>query len=91
MESKHILEEICDLNPDTIAKDSNGLTPLMFAAKGKKEDVIQVLAQGKKINLDEEDNNKMTILMLMLKEGDIKNARKLINRGANINYVNSNG
>jgi ankyrin repeat protein len=40
MESKHILEEICDLNPDTIAKDSNGLTPLMFAAKGKKEDVI---------------------------------------------------
>ena len=91
MKAKDILEQICDLNPEVNAKDSRGLTPLMFAAKNKHEEVVQILANGKSINLDEEDTNKMTILMHFLLEGNVKNARKLINRGANINYVNSNG
>lgn len=72
------------------AKDSSGLTPLMYAAKKKKLEVVDKLTLRNN-NLNEEDSNRNTILIQRLIEDDVKMARKLIVRGADINYVNSNG
>jgi ankyrin repeat protein len=85
-----ILSDIYDFNPDINAKDSQGLTPLMFAAKKQKAKVVDMLTLRSK-NLDEEDSNQTTILMQFLLEGDLKNARKLVNRGADLNYQNGLG
>ena len=85
-----ILSDIYDFNPDINAKDSQGLTPLMFAAKKQKAKVVDMLTLRSK-NLDEEDSNQTTILMQFLLEGDLKNARKLVNRGADLNYQNGQG
>lgn len=42
-------------------------------------------------DLNEEDTTNTTILMQFLVEGNIKSARKLVNRGADINYINALG
>jgi hypothetical protein len=62
----------------------------MFAAKKQKAKVVDMLTLRSK-NLDEEDSNQTTILMQFLLEGDLKNARKLVNRGADLNYQNGLG
>lgn len=71
-------------------KNSDGLTPLMFAAKHGYKQIVNYLTQRTN-DLDEEDANSLTILMHTLIEKDFKMARILLNRGADIDYVNRNG
>lgn len=57
----------------------------MYAAKRQKDKVVDMLTLRTN-NLDEEDSNHTTILMQFLLEKDFKTARKLVNRGADLNY-----
>ena len=65
----------------------------MFAAKNNKTSIVNFLTQ-RKIDLNEEDKYGMTILVHCLRKGgpeDIKMARKLVARGADVNWVDQNG
>jgi len=72
-------------------KDSSGLTPLMYAVKNKHPQSVNFLTGHKSNYLNEEDNSALTILMHTMFENNQQMARKLLKRGADINYVNSNG
>ena len=89
-----LLEIMYDYSePDINPKNSQGLTPLMYAAKHNKTYIVNFLTQ-RKIDLNEEDKNGMTILVLCLNKGgkdDIKMARKLVARGADVNWIDKNG
>lgn len=54
-----------DFNKDINAKDSQGLTPLMYASRRNKEKVVDMLTL-RSDNLNEEDSNYQTILMQRL-------------------------
>ena len=78
---------------DSNPKNSQGLTPLMYAAKNNKTLIVNFLTQ-RKIDLNEEDKHGMTILVHCLRKGrkeDIKMARKLVARGADVNWIDKNG
>lgn len=71
-------------------KDSEGRTPLMYASSKGYNEIVNYLTLRTK-DLNEEDNNSLTILMHYLFKNEFKMASKLIVRGANVNYVNRNG
>lgn len=78
---------------DSNPKNSQGLTPLMYAAKNNNTAIVNFLTQ-RKIDLNEEDKHGMTILVHCLRKGgkeDIKMARKLVARGADVNWIDQNG
>ena len=85
-----LLEVLCDHGANLTVKDGEGRTPLMYASsKGYNEIVTYLTVRTKDLN--EEDNNSLTVLMHYLFKNDFKMASKLIVRGANVNYVNRNG
>ena len=59
-------------------KNSQGLTPLMFAAKNNYSESLKALAAENKSSINEEDKNCMTILQHILNNDDFKMANKLI-------------
>lgn len=63
----------------------------MYASYKGYNKIVNYLSIRIKHQLDQEDSNKMTILMHYLLKGDIDMAKKIASRGADINYVNSNG
>ena len=78
---------------DSNPKNSQGLTPLMYAAKNNNTAIVNFLTQ-RKIDLNEEDKHGMTILVHCLRKGgkeDIKMARKLVARGADVDWIDQNG
>jgi len=78
---------------DSNPKNSQGLTPLMYAAKNNNAAIVNFLTQ-RKIDLNEEDKHGMTILVHCLRKGskeDSKMARKLVARGADVNWIDKNG
>lgn len=89
-----LLEMMYDYNDgETNPKNSQGLTPLMYAAKNSKDAIVNFMTQ-RKIDLNEEDKNGMTILVHCLRKGgkeDMKMARKLVARGADVNWIDKNG
>ena len=89
-ENTELLEMMFDYESQMAVKNSDGLTPLMYAAKHGYNQIVNFLTQRTN-DLNEEDANSLTILMHRLIERDFKMARKLMNRGADINYVNRNG
>jgi ankyrin repeat protein len=93
LEELEILSDMFDFiqNSETREiKNSQHLTPLMYAAKKNKNKVVEMLSLRSK-DLDEEDSTHTTILTQFLLEGNFKSARKLVNRGANLNHANSLG
>jgi len=89
-QNTELLEMIFDYESQMNVKNSDGLTPLMFAAKHGYNQIVNFLTQRTN-DLNEEDANSLTILMHRLIEKDFKMARKLMNRGADIDYINRNG
>ena len=73
-------------------KNSQGLTPVMFAAKNNYQDSLNVLVLLNADSINEEDKNCMTILMhVMLAETfNHKLAKRLIKRGADVNHKDKN-
>lgn len=62
----------------------------MYAANKGYNEIVNYLTLRTK-DLNEEDNDSLTLLMIYLFKKDLKMASKLITRGANVNYVNRNG
>lgn len=62
----------------------------MYAADKGYNEIVNYLTLRTK-DLNEEDNDSLTLLMIYLFKGDVKMASKLIVRGASVNYVNRNG
>lgn len=70
-------------------KTSQGLTPVMFAAKNMYNESLNQLVLHNSSNVNEEDKNCMTILMhvLMGEQIDFKLAKRLIRKGADVNHI----
>ena len=95
-EQKETLTSIYDqLEPEEAMriKNSQGLTPVMFAAKNNYLEALNVLVLLDNTNINEEDKNAMTILMHVLLANDFKPklAKRLIRRGADPNHIDRNG
>lgn len=71
-------------------KDSEGRTPLMFASAKGYNEIVNYLSL-RSSDLNQEDLNGMTILMHYLFKNDLKMCKKLISRGADVNYCNKQG
>ena len=65
----------------------------MFAAKNNFHEALNVLVLLDSNSINEEDKNAMTILMhvMLAEEFKPKLAKRLIKRGADINYIDCNG
>ena len=65
----------------------------MFAAKNNYHEALNVLVLLDSNSINEEDKNAMTILMhvMLAEEFKPKLAKRLIKRGADINYIDRNG
>ena len=74
-------------------KNSQGLTPVMFAAKNQYLEALNVLVLLNADSINEEDKNCMTILMhvLLAETFNSKLAKRLIKRGADVNHIDNNG
>ena len=70
-------------------KNSQGLTPVMFAAENQYNESLNVLVLLNSTSINEEGKNCMTILMHVLinDKVDFKLAKRLIRRGADVNHV----
>jgi ankyrin repeat protein len=66
------------------------MTPLMYGSAKGLSDIVNYLTLRSK-DLNQEDYNSLTILMHYVLKEDFKMAKKIITRGADINYVNKNG
>lgn len=86
-ENTQLLEIFCDHGANLTVKDSEGRTPLMYAASKGYNEIVNYLTLRTK-DLNEEDNDSLTLLMIYLFKRDLKMASKLIVRGASVNYVN---
>lgn len=62
----------------------------MFASAKGYDEIVNYLTLRTK-DLNEEDGNSLTILMQYLFKQDFKMASKLLVRGSDFDYVNSNG
>jgi ankyrin repeat protein len=63
----------------------------MYAAKNSYATSVNFLTMQRTNDLNEEDDFSLTILMHTMFEGNFNMARKLLKRGADINYCNRNG
>ena len=89
-EHTHLLEVLCDHGANLAVKDNEGMTPLMYASSKGRDEIVNYLTLRTK-DLNEEDKNSLTLLIQYLYKEDFKMARRILVRGANIDYVNSNG
>ena len=72
------------------AKNSEGVTPILFASKHNYFQMINILSLISP-NLNEEDVGGYTVLTHQVILKNFKMATILLSRGADINYVNSHG
>jgi ankyrin repeat protein len=90
IESSEIIEVMCDHGELLTNKNSMNQTPLMFASIRNKLNILNYLSL-RTHNLDDEDDNHLTILAHQLFNKRLVMASRLLNRGASIDYVNSDG
>lgn len=76
-------------NPN-IRASKEGITPVMLAFDKKNLGIIDLLLKAKP-HLDIPDNNDHTVLCRMVLKNDVSMARKLIQCGADVNYVIDDG
>jgi ankyrin repeat protein len=84
------LAEIIRKDTDLDVVDSNGMTPLMFAADMKRLDIVKLLLKAN-VALNAQDKWGQTALMISAGRGDVFSVRSLIAAGANLQLVAKNG
>ena len=72
---------------DPSVKGKNGNTPLHFAARRGNEEIVKVLLEHQKVNVNVKDSSGNTPLHLACTEGHRKVCQLLLNYGANIQAI----
>lgn len=90
MQNVKAIELFCDHGADLTWKDLKGHTPLIFAAKNDYDDIVNYLSLRAK-NLNVEDKEGMTIMIQYLLKSKIEMVKKILIRGADVNYRNKLG
>ena len=82
------IELFCDHGCDISIPTARGLSPLMYAASEKHDDICMYLSlRVKQIDQVNEQNGKQVFIIYLLRE-DKKRMKQLLMRGADVNYVN---
>jgi len=74
---------------DPSAKGRKGNTPLHFAACRGNEEIVKILLQHSKVNVNDKDVSGKTALHLACSEGHSKVCQLLLNYGADIKAVSA--
>jgi len=90
MDNPYIIELFCDTDISLDTVNSEGHTPLMFAAYNGHNETVNHLTFRTK-NLDTEDQKGNTLILLYVDKEDVEMVNKLLSRGADVNYRNRFG
>ena len=72
---------------DPSIKDKKGSTPLHFAARRGNDEIVKVLLEHPKVNVDARDSYGKTALHMACSEGQSSVCQLLLNKGADIKTV----
>lgn len=73
-----IVKSLINANADVNKKDSNGNTPILVACKNKKYHIVDYILSTKKININDCNKIKNTLLHLLCADAESKEAIKLL-------------
>lgn len=94
-DNAHLVELLLRKGADANDKTWDGKTPLMIAAERGHIKSLNILLHNKRVEIDCQQNKKISnyrsALMMAAIRGNVQCLNSLINAGANINFVNSNG
>ena len=85
--SKYLLEN----NADVTLKHNSKRTALMFAAWKCNVNIVNLILQKNKMNINAQDNDGWTALMFAIFKGDIATVKLLLDNKADINIQNNTG
>ncbi|KAH7072874.1 hypothetical protein BKA63DRAFT_544167, partial [Paraphoma chrysanthemicola] len=85
-----LLLETDKVNVDVNAKDNNGETPLLLAARNGDEDIIKLLLNAK-VDVNAKNNSGETPLSLATREGDEDVIKLLLDAKVDVNAKDRNG
>lgn len=89
IEDKRIIKKFIEEDSNIIARDENGITPLMFAAgNNKNTDIIDLLLQKEETNISRRSKDGYTAFAYSVYNRNPEIPRKLIESGAEINIRN---
>lgn len=89
---KEVIDLLLKRGADIDRKDEKGgNTPLIFAVSYKQRKMVKFLVVEKKAILSKRNNAGLTAVLEAVKKGDIKIARWLLNKGAEIDDVSAEG
>lgn len=86
----HVVKALLEADVE-VNQAVDGVTPLMIAAIRGKSDIIKLLAQSSRINLDQQNNLGETALMLCSVSRDVRCIESLMEKGAKIEMSDDKG
>ena len=90
LRSKEILLYLISTGADVNTKNNKGYTPLMLAVLYNKPSIVSLLIKTKDINIDLQDMNGNTALMIASEDGHIDIVNSLIEATADVNLQDIN-
>ena len=84
------VELFCDHGVDMENESIGGVTPLIYAAQKKFDEICMYLSLRTK-RIDQEDQEGANVFVMYLLNQDILRCKQLIMRGADVNYANRDG
>jgi ankyrin repeat protein len=81
MDNPYMIELFCDTGVDLSTLNPDGHTPLMYAAYNGYNETVNHLTFRTK-NIDVEDRNGSTLLLIYIQKNSIEMITKIVNRGA---------
>lgn len=84
------VELFCDHGVDMENESIGGVTPLIYAAQKKFDEICMYLSLRTK-RIDQEDQEGANVFVMYLLNQDILRCKQLIMRGADVNYSNRDG
>ncbi|CAI8026345.1 Putative ankyrin repeat protein MM_0045, partial [Geodia barretti] len=85
------LRELVRAESDLNLQNQEGLTPLMIAATSWRTDITNILLEGENINLDIQEKNGDTAVIIAVKRCHPATLRELVRAGSDLNLQNQEG
>ncbi|CAI8050973.1 Putative ankyrin repeat protein MM_0045, partial [Geodia barretti] len=87
------LRELVRAGSDLNLQNQEGLTPLMIAARSGRTDITNILLEGKHINLDIQEKNGDTAVIMAVKRRELEptTVMELVRAGSNLNLQDQEG